>query len=59
MLVPEPIDEKAETKEKAIFIDRKTYTWERVGHTVPISGGTRRFLHQVWGYVKPVDRWPL
>ena len=32
---------------------RKTFTWERLNYTVPVPGGTRRLLHDVYGYVKP------
>lgn len=32
---------------------RQTFTWENLNYTVPVSGGTRRLLHDVNGYVKP------
>ena len=32
---------------------RKTFTWEKLNYTVPVPGGTRRLLHDVYGYVKP------
>ena len=35
------------------FPDRKTFTWERVNYVVPVPGGTRRLLHDVYGYIKP------
>jgi len=36
-----------------LFPDRKTLTWEKVNYVVPVPGGTRRLLHDVYGYVKP------
>ncbi|KDQ63067.1 hypothetical protein JAAARDRAFT_119769 [Jaapia argillacea MUCL 33604] len=32
---------------------RRTFTWERLNYHVPVAGGTRRLLHDVYGYVKP------
>ncbi|THV06484.1 hypothetical protein K435DRAFT_825902 [Dendrothele bispora CBS 962.96] len=32
---------------------RKTFTWERLNYVVPVPGGTRQLLHDVYGYVKP------
>ncbi|ESK96125.1 pleiotropic drug resistance abc transporter [Moniliophthora roreri MCA 2997] len=32
---------------------RKTFSWEKLNYTVPVPGGTRRLLHDVYGYVKP------
>ncbi len=32
---------------------RKTFTWEGLNYTVPVPGGTRRLLHDVYGFVKP------
>ncbi|KAJ8515436.1 hypothetical protein ONZ45_g7152 [Pleurotus djamor] len=32
---------------------RKTFTWENLNYVVPVPGGTRRLLHDVFGYVKP------
>ncbi|KAF4573417.1 hypothetical protein EYR36_007932 [Pleurotus pulmonarius] len=37
----------------AIQKHRKTFTWENLNYTVPVPGGTRRLLHDVFGYVKP------
>lgn len=34
-------------------IEGRTFTWEKVDYTVPVPGGTRRLLHNVYGYVKP------
>ncbi|KAI8981169.1 ABC-2 type transporter-domain-containing protein [Trametes punicea] len=31
----------------------KPFTWEKVNYYVPVPGGTRRLLHDVYGYVKP------
>lgn len=33
--------------------NRKAFTWEAINYTVPVPGGTRRLLHDVYGYVKP------
>ena len=38
---------------KKSFPDRKTFTWEKVNYVVPVPGGTRRLLHDVYGYIKP------
>ncbi|KAI0321644.1 ABC-2 type transporter-domain-containing protein [Amylostereum chailletii] len=35
------------------FIDRKTFTWERLNYHVPVPGGTKQLLNNVYGYVKP------
>lgn len=32
---------------------RKVFTWENLNYHVPVPGGTRRLLHDVYGYVKP------
>ena len=34
-------------------VHRKTFTWERVNYIVPVPGGERLLLHDVYGYVKP------
>ena len=39
--------------EKRSFPDRKAFTWEKVNYVVPVPGGTRRLLHDVYGYIKP------
>ncbi|KAG7452088.1 uncharacterized protein BT62DRAFT_882231 [Guyanagaster necrorhizus] len=31
----------------------KTFTWEKLNYVVPVPGGSRRLLHDVYGYVKP------
>lgn len=31
----------------------KVFTWENLNYHVPVSGGQRRLLHDVFGYVKP------
>ncbi|KAI0804598.1 ABC-2 type transporter-domain-containing protein [Irpex lacteus] len=30
-----------------------TFTWQKINYTVPVPGGERRLLHDVYGYVKP------
>lgn len=31
----------------------KVFTWEKLNYHVPVPGGQRRLLHDVFGYVKP------
>lgn len=57
------LKERQETREKVhdvvvptkreSFPDRKTFTWEKVNYVVPVPGGTRRILHDIYGYIKP------
>ncbi|THH06687.1 hypothetical protein EW146_g9533 [Bondarzewia mesenterica] len=35
------------------FSDRKAFTWEKLNYHVPVPGGTRQLLNDVYGYVKP------
>lgn len=37
----------------AVAAHRKAFTWEALNYTVPVPGGTRRLLHDVYGFVKP------
>ena len=34
-------------------VHRRTFSWEAISYHVPVTGGTRRLLHDVYGYVKP------
>ena len=34
-------------------VNGKPFTWEKINYHVPVAGGTRRLLHDVFGYVKP------
>ncbi|PCH34093.1 hypothetical protein WOLCODRAFT_87269 [Wolfiporia cocos MD-104 SS10] len=34
-------------------LDHKTFTWENINYHVPVDGGSRRLLHDVYGYCKP------
>ncbi|KAF4578418.1 hypothetical protein EYR36_000225 [Pleurotus pulmonarius] len=45
--------EARKSKESVDGKHRKTFTWEQLNYTVPVPGGTRRLLHDVFGYVKP------
>ena len=36
-----------------MFADRRTFTWERVNYFVPVPGGQKQLLNDVYGYVKP------
>ena len=49
----EKIQDVSVPREKMSFPDRKTFTWEKVNYVVPVPGGTRRLLHDVYGYIKP------
>ena len=31
----------------------KAFTWENLNYHVPVAGGQKRLLHDVFGYVKP------
>lgn len=33
--------------------ESKTFTWETINYHVPVQGGSRRLLHNVFGYCKP------
>ncbi|KAF7797165.1 hypothetical protein EIP86_008357 [Pleurotus ostreatoroseus] len=46
---------KAPSKEASLAEGphRRTFTWEAINYHVPVPGGTRRLLHDVYGYVKP------
>ncbi|KAH8835157.1 P-loop containing nucleoside triphosphate hydrolase protein [Flagelloscypha sp. PMI_526] len=35
------------------FDHKKSFTWEAVNYTVPVPGGTRRLLEDVYGFVRP------
>jgi len=49
----EKIHDVSVPMEKRSFPDRKVFTWEQVNYVVPVPGGTRRLLHDVYGYIKP------
>ncbi|KIP11760.1 hypothetical protein PHLGIDRAFT_114337 [Phlebiopsis gigantea 11061_1 CR5-6] len=34
-------------------VHRRAFTWENLNYHVPVPGGNRRLLHDVFGYVKP------
>lgn len=44
---------------KGLVRTRKPFTWERLSYTVPVSGGQKRLLNDVYGYVQvsPVACW--
>ncbi len=46
-------NEKGEKAYEKELVHRKTFTWEAINYVVPVPGGTRRLLHDVYGYVKP------
>ncbi|TFK56519.1 hypothetical protein OE88DRAFT_1649845 [Heliocybe sulcata] len=43
----------APKESNAVAKHRKTFTWENLNYHVPVQGGSRRLLHDVFGYVKP------
>lgn len=45
--------EETARKPKTDLSHKKTFTWEKLNYVVPVPGGTRRLLHDVYGYVKP------
>ena len=49
----EKIDDASAPREKRSFPDRKAFTWEKVNYVVPVPGGTKRLLHDIYGYIKP------
>ncbi|KAM5536016.1 hypothetical protein V8D89_010274 [Ganoderma adspersum] len=48
----EKVDEDLDQENSTKFYG-KPFTWENVNYHVPVPGGTRRLLHDVFGYVKP------
>ena len=51
-------DERRRTKQEAASSELKinsksVLTWEGLNYDVPVAGGTRRLLNEVYGYVKP------
>ncbi|CAK7221873.1 ATP-binding cassette transporter snq2 [Sporothrix curviconia] len=51
-------DERRRTKQEAASSELKinsksVLTWEGLNYDVPVAGGTRRLLNDVYGYVKP------
>ncbi|EPQ60137.1 hypothetical protein GLOTRDRAFT_67504 [Gloeophyllum trabeum ATCC 11539] len=50
---PSSSSEGQKESNKEIVKHRKTFTWEKLNYHVPVAGGSRRLLHDVYGYVKP------
>ena len=44
---------EAEQELSGLIQTRKPFTWEKLVYDVPVSGGTKRLLTDVYGYVKP------
>ncbi|KAI0945373.1 hypothetical protein AcW1_001611 [Taiwanofungus camphoratus] len=44
---------KSEKSGEVAKFQSKTFTWEHINYHVPVAGGSRRLLHDVFGYVKP------
>ncbi|KAF9512472.1 hypothetical protein BS47DRAFT_1363141 [Hydnum rufescens UP504] len=38
---------------KGLIKTKKPFTWERLGYTVPVAGGQKKLLSEVYGYVLP------
>ncbi|THG96948.1 hypothetical protein EW026_g4983 [Hermanssonia centrifuga] len=47
------VDAEEVSSKESTEVHRKTFTWEGINYHVPVPGGTRRLLHDVYGYVKP------
>lgn len=41
------------TRRVTTKFEGKPFTWEQINYHVPVPGGTRRLLHDVYGFVKP------
>lgn len=39
--------------EIALIKQKKPFTWEKLSYTVPVSGGQKQLLDDVYGYVLP------
>ena len=44
---------KLEQDVSGLGMTPNAFTWSRLSYTVPIKGGQRQLLNDVWGYVKP------
>ncbi|KAN0064189.1 ATP-binding cassette transporter snq2 [Thecaphora frezii] len=51
------LKERANSKEKEaskqLDVQSKPFTWEKIAYTVPVKGGKRKLLDDVYGYCKP------
>ncbi|KAI0800819.1 ABC-2 type transporter-domain-containing protein [Fomes fomentarius] len=47
------VESSSEEMSSNSFKDGKSFTWEKINYHVPVSGGTRTLLHDIYGYVKP------
>lgn len=45
--------EEADDNDQKFEFESKTFTWENINYHVPVQGGSRRLLHDVFGYCKP------
>ena len=45
--------EQVDDSEEKFEFESKTFTWENINYRVPVQGGSRRLLHDVFGYCKP------
>lgn len=50
---PDIREPSADSLRRVQDVHRRTFTWEAINYHVPVPGGTRRLLHDVYGYVKP------
>ncbi|EKM61431.1 uncharacterized protein PHACADRAFT_248034 [Phanerochaete carnosa HHB-10118-sp] len=48
-----PAEPEQGYNKEGLEVHRRTFTWEAINYNVPVAGGTRRLLHDVYGYVKP------
>ncbi|KAH9818486.1 ABC-2 type transporter-domain-containing protein [Melampsora americana] len=44
---------KSEQDFSDLIKTRKPFTWENLSYDIPVPGGERRILHEIYGYVKP------
>ncbi|EPQ27618.1 uncharacterized protein PFL1_04756 [Pseudozyma flocculosa PF-1] len=44
---------KEKDASKQIDVESKPFTWEKIAYTVPVKGGKRKLLDDVYGYCKP------
>ncbi|KAH9837328.1 ABC-2 type transporter-domain-containing protein [Rhodofomes roseus] len=45
--------ENSEESDQKLEFESKTFTWENINYHVPVAGGSRRLLHDVFGFCKP------
>ena len=46
-------DTEKQGEESQLSVNACNFTWEKLNYTVPVKGGDKRLLHDVYGYCKP------